>query len=235
MRDADGNIHIDGFFDDVVAPSKAEREAIAALPNDDDSLERSLALGRTEGAGERLPERLLLPAINFTGIRSGTVGASAVNAIQSEASASMDIRLVPRQTPDHIRELIEAHARRRGFTVVHDAPSIEERLAHPKILRMVWGDGYASVRTPLDAPFSRAVIAAVAEGSGAKPLVTPTFGGSLPLYLFEENLGAPLAIVPIANFDNNQHAANENLRIGNLWDGIEIYATIMARLEELWK
>jgi acetylornithine deacetylase/succinyl-diaminopimelate desuccinylase-like protein len=234
MRDGDGNILIDGFYDDVVAPSQAEGDAIAALPNDDETLRRSLAIKQPEGGGERLPERLLLPAVNFTGIRAGTVGAGAVNAIQSEASASMDVRIVPHQTPARIRELIEAHAKKQGFTVIHEEPSAEERLANAKLLRIVWSDGYASVRTPLDAPFSRAVIAAVKEGSGGKPLIVPTFGGSLPLDLFEKNLGAPLAIVPIANFDNNQHAANENLRIGNLWDGIEIYATIMARLGALW-
>jgi acetylornithine deacetylase/succinyl-diaminopimelate desuccinylase-like protein len=55
------------------------------------------------------------------------------------------------------------------------------------------------------------------------------------MYLFSEVLGAPVIGVPIANHDDNQHAANENLRLQNLWDGIEVYATILARLGELWK
>jgi acetylornithine deacetylase/succinyl-diaminopimelate desuccinylase-like protein len=57
-----------------------------------------------------------------------------------------------------------------------------------------------------------------------------TLGGSVPLHHFGEVLGAPTVILPIANPDNNQHAANENLRLQNLWDGIELYAAVLARL-----
>jgi acetylornithine deacetylase/succinyl-diaminopimelate desuccinylase-like protein len=60
-------------------------------------------------------------------------------------------------------------------------------------------------------------------------------GGSLPISDFEEVLGAPLIILPIANHDDNQHAANENLRLKNLWDGIQVFAVLMARLGEEWR
>ena len=56
----------------------------------------------------------------------------------------------------------------------------------------------------------------------------PTIGGSVPLYMIEAVTGAPAVMVPIANHDNNQHSANENLRIQNLWDGIELIAALMA-------
>jgi hypothetical protein len=56
----------------------------------------------------------------------------------------------------------------------------------------------------------------------------PTFGGSIPLYLFEEILEAPVAVLPIANHDNNQHAADENIRIANLWYGIDLWATLLT-------
>jgi acetylornithine deacetylase/succinyl-diaminopimelate desuccinylase-like protein len=62
----------------------------------------------------------------------------------------------------------------------------------------------------------------------------PTLGGSLPLHLFHRNLRAPVIVVPMVNHDNNQHAADENLRIQNLWDGIDMYAMLMARLGEVW-
>jgi acetylornithine deacetylase/succinyl-diaminopimelate desuccinylase-like protein len=62
----------------------------------------------------------------------------------------------------------------------------------------------------------------------------PTMGGSLPLYLFDEVLATPIITVPIVNHDNNQHAANENLRLQNLWDGIEVYAALLARLGGAW-
>ena len=59
---------------------------------------------------------------------------------------------------------------------------------------------------------------------------TPTMGGSLPIYIVEDVLDTPILILPVANHDNNQHGANENLRLKNLWDAIEIYATILADL-----
>jgi acetylornithine deacetylase/succinyl-diaminopimelate desuccinylase-like protein len=52
-------------------------------------------------------------------------------------------------------------------------------------------------------------------------------GGSVPLYAIEQELAVPWIGVPIVNHDNNQHAANENIRLQNLWDGIELMAALM--------
>jgi acetylornithine deacetylase/succinyl-diaminopimelate desuccinylase-like protein len=62
-------------------------------------------------------------------------------------------------------------------------------------------------------------------------VVLPMAGASVPLYLFAEVSSAPIICLPIVNHDNNQHAANENLRLRNLWDGIETYAFLMADLK----
>ncbi len=59
---------------------------------------------------------------------------------------------------------------------------------------------------------------------------TPTMGGSLPIYVIEDVLKTPVLILPIANHDNNQHGSDENLRLQNLWDGIEIYAAVLTGL-----
>ena len=61
-------------------------------------------------------------------------------------------------------------------------------------------------------------------------ILTPTMGGSLPLHEFGSRLSAPIIILPLANHDNNQHAENENIRLQNLWDAIEIYAVTLAKL-----
>jgi acetylornithine deacetylase/succinyl-diaminopimelate desuccinylase-like protein len=86
----------------------------------------------------------------------------------------------------------------------------------------------------MDLPVSRAVLAVV-EGATGRPVVRmPTLGGSIPMYLFEQVLGTPVIGLPIANHDNNQHAANENIRLQNLWDGIEVYAGLLAGLGAAW-
>ena len=87
----------------------------------------------------------------------------------------------------------------------------------------------------MDAPLSRAVMRVARAATNERVVAIPMLGGSLPMYLFDEILRAPLVIVPIVNHDNNQHAANENLRIGNLRDGIELYAQLFARLGAEWR
>jgi acetylornithine deacetylase/succinyl-diaminopimelate desuccinylase-like protein len=78
------------------------------------------------------------------------------------------------------------------------------------------------------------VLAALNDGAPAPLLALPTMGGSGPTYLFEQVLRVPMITLPIANYDDNQHAANENLRIQNLWDGIETYAALLAGIGERW-
>ncbi|HRC88366.1 MAG TPA: M20/M25/M40 family metallo-hydrolase, partial [Thermoanaerobaculia bacterium] len=183
----------------------------------------------------RLAERILLPALNVRGLEAGRVGAAAANAIPTVARASIDFRLVPDQTPEEVRRLVEQHFVGLGWHLLHEEPDLATRLAHPKLLRLDWEGGYRAVRTPLDLPLSRAVLAVASHAAGEKVLAVPMLGGSLPLYHFEDVLHAPLVIVPIVNHDNNQHAANENLRLANLWQGIDLFAALLAELGGAWE
>jgi acetylornithine deacetylase/succinyl-diaminopimelate desuccinylase-like protein len=108
------------------------------------------------------------------------------------------------------------------------------RLAHPKVARVEWESGYPPSRAPLDGPFGRAVLATLNDGAPQPLLALPTSGGSGPAYLFEQVLRVPMISLPIANYDDNQHAANENLRIQNLWDGIETYVALLAGIGDRW-
>ena len=77
-------------------------------------------------------------------------------------------------------------------------------------------------------PIAQAVIAAVQSTTKEPVMKLPTAGGSLPLSVIEEVLGAKVITVPMANYDNNQHAENENMLVGYLWDGIETFAALMT-------
>ncbi|HJU65337.1 MAG TPA: peptidase dimerization domain-containing protein, partial [Gemmatimonadaceae bacterium] len=203
-------------------------------PPVEDELRRTLALGSTESQNAALAERIALPALNFRGFHGGQVGERAANAIPTHASVSIDFRLVPRQTPERVRMLVEDHIKRQGFFIVADSADAEARRRHPKVAALRWEGGYPAVRTSMDLPVSRALLQVVREAQQSTVLAVPTLGGSLPLNIFQDVLDAPLIVVPIVNHDNNQHAANENLRVQNLWDGIEIYAAILARLGAQW-
>jgi len=234
MRDDDGRIKIAGYDDDVRPISAAERKAIAALPAYDDTLRHTLGLARTEANNANLAERIMLPALNVRGIRVGGVRETGSNTISSEAYASFDLRLVPNQTPARVQRLVEEHIRRQGYFVTRDSVTMAVRLAHPKVARVEWENGYPPSRAPLDGPFGRAVLATLNDGAPQPLLALPTSGGSGPAYLFEQVLRVPMISLPIANYDDNQHAANENLRIQNLWDGIETYVALLAGIGDRW-
>lgn len=234
LRDEEGRILIDGFYDDVLAFSPAQRAALAAIPPVDAQLTADLRLGRTEGGGAPLAEQVSRPGLNVSGIAGGRTGSAAANVIVPEATAYLDFRLVPDQRPERVRSLLEAHFVKRGYHVVHEDPDSATRRVHPRIIKVTGDAGYPATSTALDLPVARAVIRAAEASLGEPVIVEPPLGGSLPLYQFKEVLGVPLIMVPIVNHDNNQHAENENLRIRNLWDGIELYAGLVAHLGRMW-
>ena len=229
MTDSAGRVLVAGWYDDVEPLGSAERRAVAAAPPYDSALRASLALGRTSGGGRPLAALVNEPSLNVNGMRSGDVGAQARNVIPTTATAALDLRLVRGNDPARQVEKLRAHVRAQGYAVLDRAPTADERRRHPRVATLVRRPGgYAAERTAMDLPVSRAVLAAVQSTTPDPVVAVPTLGGSLPLVVFREALGATTITVPIANADNNQHAENENLRVGNLWDGIETLAAVMA-------
>ena len=228
MKDESGRVLIDGWYDDVVPLGELEKKAIRDLPPFDDSLRAQLGLVKTDGNGQSLAELINQPSLNINGFVSAEVGAAARNVIPTTASATLDIRLV--KSVDYRRQLerLIQHVRKQGYTVLDRAPTSEERLRHARIAAISQrGGGYNAERTPMDLPISRSVLAAIESAFPGRTLAIPTLGGSLPLAVIREALNVPTITVPIANYDNNQHAEDESIRIQNLWDGIETMAALM--------
>jgi acetylornithine deacetylase/succinyl-diaminopimelate desuccinylase-like protein len=229
MKDDDGRVTIEGWYSDTEPLGDAERRAIAEAPQYDEELKGQLGIKRTEGGGKSLLELINLPSLNINGFASGDVGALARNVIPTTATAVLDLRLV--KGNDHQRQvqrLIE-HIRKQGYHVIERDPTDAERAQHPLLARVnVRPGGYNAERTRMDLPISKAVIDAVQSTSQEKIVLLPTSGGSLPLSIISGRLKTVTISVPIANYDNNQHAENENIRLQNFWDGIEIWAAIMT-------
>jgi acetylornithine deacetylase/succinyl-diaminopimelate desuccinylase-like protein len=228
MRDESGRILIDNYYDDVVPLNEMERAAIAAMPDVRDSLQDELAIHTPEGDGKRLEELIALPALNARGIVAGGVGEKGRNIVLSTATTSLDLRLVPDQTPRRAVELLKAHMEKQGFHVVDEDPSMEVLRAHKKVAKLDWHDsGYPALRTALDHPMSLR-LTDLMRTIMPDLIVTPTMGGSLPLHEFGSRLAAPIIILPLANHDNNQHAENENIRLQNVWDAMQVYGAVLA-------
>ena len=229
LKNIDGSIAVSGYLDEVRPISAAERAAIDAMPKIDRALQKELALGSLEGDGERLEALIMRPAIIVKGLQAGGVGAQARNIILPTATASLDLRLVPDQSVEHAREALEAHFVAQGFHLVHDDPSDADRRAYPKVLKVDWSDsGYRAFRTDLNGAEAQELIEIITNYDRKPPLLTPTMGGSLPIYLFEDYLRIPIVILPIANHDNNQHGRDENIRLANLFDAVGLYAAVVS-------
>ena len=155
-------------------------------------------------------------------------GAGASNVIPATATASIDMRLVKGIDHEMAEQRVIEHIRKQGYFIVDTEPDAKTRMSHPKLaLVKVESGGYNASRTSMDLPISQLVLK-TAESARGPVVKLPTMGGSVPLYMIDEILHVPTITVPIANHANNQHSFNENIRIQNLWDGIELMAALLA-------
>jgi acetylornithine deacetylase/succinyl-diaminopimelate desuccinylase-like protein len=229
MKDADGMVTINGFYDDVTPLTEEEKQAIARVPEVETTLQKDLALSKPDGAGKSLMELVTLPTLNINGIQAANIGSMSANIIPTEATAVLDLRLVLGNDVDRQIGKVISHIRQQGYHVIDHPATDDERMAHPLLATVVKrGAGYNAQRTPMSLPLAQDIIKAVQTTTQDPVIVVPSLGGSLPLYLFEKTLGAKPITVPVVNYDNNQHGENENVLLRYLWEGIETMGAIMS-------
>ena len=227
MKDDNGRVTIKGFYDDVTPLTKEEKIAIAGIPPVDAQMKDELKFVKEEIPGMGLAEAVMLPSLNINGMQSGHTGKQASNVIPTTASAVLDLRLVPGNEYALQQQKVVNHIQSQGYHVTTKEPTDTERKTFTKIAKLTLSDGYNAQRTPMSLLIGKKVVAAVASTTNDKVVLIPSMGGSLPLFIFEKYLHANTISVPVANHDNNQHAENENIRLQNLWNGIETMAAIM--------
>ena len=228
MKDSTGNVLVRGFYDGIAPLTATEKAAIAAAPNIDKELGQEFWLGSTEGNGASLNALITRPSLNIRGMSAARVGTQGSNVIPATATASLDMRIVKGMDPRATQDRVIAHIRKQGFYVVETPPDAEVRRSHPKVAYVERGKpGLGAIRTPMGLPISQQVIRTVNSVRGGA-ITLPNMGGSLPLSEIAKAVGGDLIVIPIANHDDNQHSYNENLRIQNLWDGIELMAALLT-------
>lgn len=228
MKDDNGKVLVKGFYDDVIPLTAAEKKALREAPSVDEQMKKELGLVSTEMPGKILGEAISLPSLNINGMQSANVGKMASNVIPVTANAVIDLRLVPGNDWQRQQQKVIEHIRKQGYYITDHDPTDEERMKYARIAKVIAGtSSYNAQRTSMELPVAQQVIAAVKSTTADQVVLMPTMGGSLPLFLFEKYLQARTISVPVANHDNNQHAENENIRIQNLWNGIETMAALM--------
>ncbi|MBZ5859565.1 M20/M25/M40 family metallo-hydrolase [Flavihumibacter profundi] len=231
LKDDNGRVTVKGFYDDVTPLSTTEKKALAEVPSVDEQMKNELGIKASEIPGISLGEAINQPSLNINGIQSGNVGKMASNQIPAYATAVIDLRLVLGNDWKRQQQKVIDHIKALGYYVTDREPTDEERKNYAKLIKITAGnDGYNAQRTAMDLPIIKKVIAAVKATTKDQVVLQPTSGASLPLFLFEKYLDAKTVTVPIANHDNNQHAENENIRLRNLFDGIESIGSLMLIL-----
>ena len=233
MKAEDGKVLIDGFYDTTEPISEFEREMLNNTPDIDERLKKELGLVFTAGNGQSINERLLLPSLTVRGLSSGNVGAKSRNIIPSTATATLGIRMVKGNDPEHMLDLVEAHIQKEGWHIVYDDPDPDTRLKYPKIVMVKrTGHGFPAAKFPMEEPEVLEVIQAVRGFVGEELVLLPSSGGSNNIFgVIADVLQKPAIGVNMVNHDNNQHAADENVRIGNLWYGVDLMAVLLTMPE----
>jgi acetylornithine deacetylase/succinyl-diaminopimelate desuccinylase-like protein len=226
MKDDDGRVLIEHFYDGIEPLSDSEKRAVAEVPDMEPELMRDLWLGSSEGAPRKLAELITLPSLNIRGMASARVGDKASNVIPATATATIDMRLVKGMNAGETLDRLIEHVRKQGYFVVDQAPAGEVRQSHSKVAWIVRGSAENPHRVSMDLPVFQDVIRTV-ESARGPTVKMPNSGGTGPNAV-GQTLGIPEVSVPIANHDNNQHSYNENLRLQNLWDGIELMAALLT-------
>jgi acetylornithine deacetylase/succinyl-diaminopimelate desuccinylase-like protein len=227
MKDASGHVTIPHFYDGIAPLGLVEQAALKAAPHNDAMLMKEFELGQTMGGGKSLLELYNEPSLEIAGISAGQTGSHATNTIVSTAMANLDLRLVVGIDGKVQQQRVRDYIASQGFFVTGAEPAREERLSHPKVARVETTTPENAARTPMDLPIAADIIKTI-ESVRGRTVLLPTSGGTVPLEAMQRASGAPNVMVPIANYDDNQHAANENLRMKNLWDGVETMAALIA-------
>ncbi len=216
MRTDDGDaITVDGFHDGI-AVTDADRELVAAIPDEGETIREELGLAGLSGDLPYYEQLLTRPTMTINGLSGGYQGDGTKTILPSVASAKLDCRLVPNQDPDAVFEAIRDH-----LSTVNPDLTVTKQSTFPP------------VKTPPDTPEATVIADALESVWGSSPIELPVLGGSLPAAYFRQVNAlseVPILVVPYANHDQGNHSPNEHLDLDCFENGIRTTAAVLRRL-----
>ncbi|PRY87383.1 M20/M25/M40 family metallo-hydrolase [Mongoliibacter ruber] len=229
MKDDEGRVTIPGYYDGINL-TQVEKDILAQVPDDENEIKRKIGIGTTDKVGNTYQESLQYPSLNIRGLSSGWVGDEVRTIVPADATAEIDIRLVPESDPERLFALIRKHIEDQGYHILDAEPTDEERVKYPKLIKWEGSISYQAFRTPFDSEPGIWLNKAYVRAFGEDPIRKRISGGSLPIAPFVEALdNIPAVTVTTVNSDNNQHGPNENIRLGNYKEGILTALSILTQ------
>lgn len=226
MKDDDGRVRIAGWYDGI-ALTDADRAEMAASGDDEAALTKRTGVAKPEKVGATYQESLQYPSLNVRGMASASIGAKAANIVPSDATAELDFRTTPETDGRHLFELVERYVEANGYHLVDRAPTDADRAKYAKLASLELGSVEKAERTPMESPLGTWAHEALQTDGGPKPVRIRMMGGTVPTDVLVDALHLPFLMIPTVNADNNQHAHDENVRVGNLVSGTEtLYALL---------
>ena len=227
MKDPNGKVLINGYYDGITLDA-ATMEILKNVPEDAVTINGNLAIKTPEKVGSFYQESLQYPSLNIRGLGSGWIGDKARTIVPENATAEIDMRLVPESDGNRLKDLVKNHIKSQGFFVMDTVPTKEQRMVHDRIITITEGSVTNAFRTDLNNPYGEFLVKVLKDTFGEDVVQIRIMGGTVPIAPFINELQIPALIVPMVNADNNQHSPNENLKIGQIAYGIKAFYAILS-------
>jgi len=227
MKDEKGVVQIPGYYDGIILDEGTKR-ILRGVPDDEEMIRKNIGVAEIDAVASNYQESIQYPSLNIRGLQSGWIGNQARTIIPAIAVAEIDVRLVKESNSNRLVGLINDHIKDQGYYFVDGEPTEEERAKHPNLISMTSVNSYSAFRTPFDSDVGIWLNNAMVRAFNKEPIRIRTSGGSIPIAPFVSILNVPAVTVPTVNRDNNQHSPNENIRMGNLEEGIRTCLAILT-------
>jgi acetylornithine deacetylase/succinyl-diaminopimelate desuccinylase-like protein len=220
LHDAEGNVRVDGFADTALPADPAIEEAIRAVDFDTGRYFDEMGATRPDPlpSGEAiLTRQWLVPTLEFNGVSGGYAGPGTKTVIPAVASAKITCRLVRGQNPDRVFEATAAHLEKAtpsGYRleIIDHRPGTEAFAIDP------------------DLPALSIAQDVLEDLFGARP-VRVAMGATIPIgTVFGRHLGAGMVFFSFSTSDEDYHAPNEFMRLGNFRLGMTAWVRLLDRL-----
>ena len=222
LKDGEGNILVEGFYDDVKPLEASDLEVLKNDAFDEEATRTYLgieAFNNQKTGIELLKDYHYAPTLNLAGLVSGYTGEGSKTVLPAKAVAKIDIRLVPDMDPLKTAERIRKHLDRNGFSDI----------------RMRILTATPSYRSASDSAFMDVMIRSAKKFTGLEPRISHQHPATMPFALLCREKGIPAGSVGCGTPHNNSHGPNEKYVIEDFLDDIRFRSVMlqeMGRCEE---